>query len=91
MADDPNTPDSYRGPVWLALVPSIVTVVHQAADASGDVRRIAESLGVAWALPHLAGVAAVLGLAGALVWLYRRAVGRGARWALWLRDRMPWA
>ena len=41
-------------------------------------------------LPWLALTAAVLGLMGALVWSYRRAVGRGAKWALWFRDAMPW-
>lgn len=90
MADDPNTPDSYAGPLWLAIIPSIVTVAQQMPVISGALKTTAENLGVPWVLPWLALVAAVLGLIGALVWGYRRAIGRGAKWALWFRDAMPW-
>lgn len=91
MADDPNTPSSYAGPLWLALIPSVVTVAQQSAVISGALKTTAENLGVPWALPWLALAASSVATVGALVWLYRRAVGRGAGWALWLRDRMPWA
>lgn len=87
---DPNTPDSYAGPLWLAAVPSIVSVAQQLPVVSGAIKSVATDFGVPWVLPWLALASGLVGLAGAGVWGYRRAIGRGARWALWFRDAMPW-
>lgn len=88
-----NTPNNNLGPVWLVVLPSLVTAVNQIADASADVKRLADNVGLSWLLPHLASAAMWLTLAGGLVWLWRRAVGRERPWALWLQHklpRMPW-
>lgn len=94
MTDNtPASPDNNLGPMWLVILPSVVTAVNQMADASADVKRIADNVGLGWLLPPLASAAVWLTLAGGLVWLWRRAVGRNRPWALWLRDklpRMPW-
>lgn len=94
MADDPNTPDSYAGPAWLVIVPSIVSVATQLPVVSGAIKATAENLGVPWVLPWIAlGLGLGCGAAtliGGGVWYYRRAIGRGKPWALWFRAAMPW-
>ncbi len=79
---DTNSPDSYAGPAWLVLLPSLVSGLSQVADASEHVRRIAGNLGIAWALPWVGVALAVAPIIGGAVWFWRRAVGRGKPWAL---------
>ena len=81
-----NTPDNYLGP--LTNLGAILTTL---ATQSDDVKHIATNLGVAWALPWLAVAALTCGTMAGLSWLYRRAVGRGKPWALWLQSKMPWS
>ena len=94
MADDPNTPDSYAGPAWLVIVPSIVSVATQLPVVTNAIKTAANDFNVPWVLPWVALVltagCGIATLAGGAVWFYRRAIGRGARWALWFRARMPW-
>ena len=84
MADD-NTPDTALGPLVNLLAP-----IGTLATQSDAAKRIAENFGVAWALPWLALLLFLVGAGAALAWVYRRALGRGQAWALWLRDQMPW-
>lgn len=96
MTDTPapaDSPNNYMGPIWLAMAPAAFTFLTQLADGSADLKRLADNVGMAWALPWLATTAAALSLVGAIVWFVRRAVSRQKPWALWLRDklpRMPW-
>lgn len=89
MADTNATPSTNLGPWLLAAGPFIA----QIADASADVKRAAENVGLAWMLPYLGTYALVgSGLCWA-VWQWRRSASRGAPWALWLAGvlpRMPW-
>lgn len=84
MAED-NTPDTSLGPLVNLLAPLGVL-----ATRSDDVKHIAESFRVAWALPWVALALLVAGFCSGLAWLYRRALARRKPWALWLRGLMPW-
>lgn len=90
MADDtpppdPNTPDSALGPLVNLLAP-IATLATQ----SDGYRHLVENFNLTWTLPYQGAAFFAAGIVAGLVWYYRRAVGRGKRWALWWRDLMPW-
>lgn len=99
-ADPPAAPtiDSNLGPVWLVAIPSFVStavlVLQNVGAASEQIKIVAVNLHVEPYLPYVAAVMAVVltvaPLIGGLRWCYTRAVSRGKRWALWLRDTMPW-
>lgn len=76
-----NTPDSPFGPAM-----NLAATVAAFAAYSGPVRQVATDFGVDGWLPY--AIVAV-GLYSGLCWYYRRAVGRGRRWALKLRDVLP--
>ena len=68
----------------------MIQIFKDTSVVSGAIKSVATDFGVPWVLPWLALASGLVGLAGAGVWGYRRAIGRGARWALWFRDAMPW-
>jgi len=82
---DPNTPNSYFGPLVNLLAPMAVL-----ATRSDDAKHIAQNFGVEWALPWVALVLVIAGIWAALFWLYRRALGLRHDWAVWFKGLMPW-
>lgn len=88
-APDASTPDSYIGPL-VNLVMQLSPLITTLATQSGDLKVIVTNLNVPWVLPLIWWAGLVVGFVAGLVWLYRRAVARQSRLALWLKGMMPW-
>ena len=83
------TPESYIGPL-VNLIAAAAPAISTLASSSADVKTIATNFGVANWLPWIATAMTWVGICAACTWVYRRAIGRQHKWALWIAAKMPW-
>lgn len=80
-----DTPDNPYAPLL-----NLLATTGPLVASSIDIKTMASNLGIPWAAPLVGTTFLAIGVATGLNWFYRRAIGRDQRWALWLRDLMPW-